>query len=68
MTNQIPLIWTSKGNVPLDSLTCQTEWDIKPTYYKFIERYLDASGEVVKLSAHVYSTMGVAGQGDVNSM
>lgn len=55
-----PLVWTSKGNLPLSSLTHQTAWDVQPTYYKFMERYLDATGEVVKESAHVYIVEGVS--------
>lgn len=55
-----PLIWTTKGNVPIASLQYQTAWDIQPTYYKFMERYIDATGEVVKESAHVYQLEGVS--------
>ncbi len=49
-----PLIFTSKGNVPVASLAYETAWDVNPDYVKFVERYRDASGEVVKESAHVY--------------
>jgi hypothetical protein len=42
-----PLIYTSKGNVPISSLTYQTAWDVQEGYIKFMERYLDSSGEVV---------------------
>jgi hypothetical protein len=54
-----PLIWTTKGNVPVSSLTYQTAWDVTDTYTKFTETYLDSSGEVVKQSAHVYDRVGV---------
>jgi hypothetical protein len=54
-----PLIWTSKGNLPLASLTYQTAWDDQPTYIKFCERYLDSTGEIVKESAHVYDKRGL---------
>lgn len=58
-----PLIWTTKGNVPVDSLNYQTGWDICPPHYiKFVERYLDESGEVVKESAHVYDLKGVTAE------
>ena len=50
-----PLIHTTRGTVPLDTLTYQTAWDVQPTHIQFVERYLDASGEVVKQSAHVYA-------------
>lgn len=59
-TTQEPLIWTKNGNVLVSSLTYQTEWDVQPTYIKFCERYLDASGEVVKESAHVYDKAGLS--------
>lgn len=57
-----PLIWTTLGNVPIASLTYETEWDIQPTYYKFIERYRAQDGEIVKESAHAYSKFGVTGE------
>jgi len=53
VANDEPLIWTSKGNLPISALTYQTAWDVQPSYIKFVERYLDATGEVVKESAHV---------------
>lgn len=47
-----PLIWTSKGNLPLASLRAETCWEQSDTYIKFVERhYLD--DEVVKEAAHV---------------
>lgn len=58
-----PLIWTSKGNLPVSSLTYQTAWDVQDTYIKFAERYIDAAGEVVKESAHVYDRVGIAAAG-----
>jgi hypothetical protein len=60
-----PLIWTSKGNVPLASLTLETAWDIQDTYIKFVERYRDSTGEIVKESAHAYSKVGLIGDGSV---
>jgi hypothetical protein len=64
MTTQEPLIWTKNGNVPISTLTYQTAWDDQPGYTKFVERYLDASGDVVKESAHVYSRQGLTGSGE----
>lgn len=55
-----PLIWTTKGNLPISSLTYETAWDVQETYIKFTERHRDASGEVVKESAHVYDKVGVS--------
>jgi len=61
MNGEVPMIYTSKGNVPASSLTYQTAWDHQPGHYiKFMERYLDASGEVVKESAHVYQFKGLS--------
>jgi hypothetical protein len=61
--NDIPLIYTSRGNLPIDSLKYETEWDITPMYYKFVERYRADDGEIVKESAHAYSLAGVTGAG-----
>ena len=55
-----PLIYTSKGNLPISSLVYQTAWEDQPEYTKFMERYL-LDGEVVKESAHVFSRIGVTG-------
>lgn len=63
-----PLIYTSKGNLPVASLTYQTAWEVTDSYIKFQERYLDASGEVVKHSVHVYDRNGVQGQGAVATL
>ena len=60
-----PLIYTTKGNVPVASLTLETAWDLQETYVKFVERYRDATGEIVKESAHVYSKLGLMGDGSV---
>lgn len=58
-----PLIYTTKGNVPIASLTYSTDWDVQDAYIKFTERYKDASGEVVKESAHVYDRKGTFAAG-----
>lgn len=47
-----PLIFTTKGNLPVSSLTHQTEWRIAEKVIVFIERYL-LGDEVVKESSHV---------------
>jgi hypothetical protein len=54
-----PLIYTSKGNVPIASLKYEYAWEDTDNYTKFKERYLDASGEVVKEGAHVFMKKGV---------
>lgn len=67
MNSEIPLIWTSKGNVPLDSLVQEVIWDVQKSYIKVVERYTDASGEIVKEGAHVYSCSGLTGESTVAS-
>ena len=52
MTDE-PLIWTSKGNLPMSSLQYESRWENTDTYIKFCERYT-LDGEIVKESAHVY--------------
>jgi len=59
-----PLIWTSRGNLPVSSLKYEVFWDAQyPHYMKFVERYTAEDGEVVKESAHAYSFSGVTGEG-----
>jgi hypothetical protein len=48
-----PLIYTTKGNVPVSALKYETAWENTPDYIKFMERYT-LNGEVVRESAHVY--------------
>jgi hypothetical protein len=58
----VPLIYTSWGNVPLDSVEIKVEWFVEPDYIKVVEKAFDKeSGELIKESAHVYSKMGVMG-------
>lgn len=57
-----PLIYTSRGNVPISDVTLETAWDVQETYIKFTERYRAADGEIVKESAHVYDRIGVSVQ------
>jgi hypothetical protein len=52
MTEETPLIWTSKGNLPLEALEYETKWEKSDTYVKFVEIHrLD--GEIVREAAHV---------------
>lgn len=52
-----PLIYTSKGNLPIASLEYRYAWDDAPGALKFSEIYT-LNGEVVKQSAHVYIKQG----------
>lgn len=50
--NDTPLIWTTKGNLPVASLEYYVGWDVTEESIVFREQYrLD--GEVVKENAHV---------------
>lgn len=61
MTTETPLVWTMNGNVPAESLSYATAWEITPAYIKFTETYKDGAGEIVKQSVHVYDCIGVDG-------
>lgn len=63
-----PLIYTSKGNIPVASLKLETQWDVNEDFIKFTERYRDESGEVVKESAHVYDRKGSFAAGLASSI
>jgi hypothetical protein len=64
----IPMIYTSKGNLPIASLKYEVHWEIaEDHYYKLVERYMDESGEVVRESAHVYQVKGLFGAGETGS-
>lgn len=54
-----PLIWTSKGNVPVESLTYKTSWENTDDYVKFVETYY-LGDELVKQNAHVLSKRGIS--------
>ena len=54
-----PLIYTTRGNLPVDSLEYFHEWEDTQEYTKFVEGY-KLDGEVVKRSAHVLMKAGQA--------
>ena len=54
MTDEVPLIYTTLGNVPIDSLDYSYNWEDTKEYTKFTETY-KKDGEIVKQSCHVYS-------------
>lgn len=58
-----PLIYTTKGNVPVSSLEYRTSWVVADEFIKFTEQYTLA-GEVVKESAHVYDKRGTFAAGE----
>lgn len=52
MTDETPLIYTSKGNVPIDSLRYEHEWENNDEMVILKERWFDQSGELVKNNFH----------------
>jgi hypothetical protein len=48
----VPLIWTTKGNLPVSDLRRETEWRVSEKVFVFIERYY-LGDELVKESSHV---------------
>jgi hypothetical protein len=56
-----PMVWTSKGNLPVAALEYRTHWEETKDYTKFVERYL-LDGEVVKESAHVLTRQGFSSE------
>lgn len=50
--NVEPLVFTTKGNIPISSLEYFNRWEDSPEYVKFTEGY-KLNGEVVKEGAHV---------------
>lgn len=57
-----PLIFTTKGNLPVASLRHEVEWRITAENVVFIERYFLAD-EVVKESTHVKILVGASADG-----
>lgn len=58
-----PLIFTTKGNIPLEGLEHQVAWKVTPEQIIFTETYL-LGGEVVKQSSHVKVLIGAQSVGD----
>jgi len=51
---EAPLIWTTKGNIPVSDLHYRTQWQITEEYISFTESYF-LGDELVKSSTHVHS-------------
>ena len=52
MNEEVPLIHTMKGNLPIADLHYETRWEVTDDYTKLIETY-SLNSEVVRQSAHV---------------
>ena len=50
-----PLIFTTLGNVPVSSLTYETQWRMTDAVVHFTEIYRSADGVVVRQDSHVYA-------------
>lgn len=63
MDKDVPLIFTSKGNLPVSSLEYHTGWHIDDENIIFAEEYL-LDGELVKNNVHVYKKKGQFTEGE----
>ena len=62
-----PLIWTSKGNLPVDTLKHAVEWRVTSEQIVFIESYT-LDGEVVKQSSHIHILTGAQAIGEAANL
>lgn len=62
-----PLIWTTKGNLPVGSLEYCPTWTEAPDEISFVEEYR-LEGEVVKRNVHVYLKKGVFSQSELGKI
>jgi hypothetical protein len=58
MSDETPLIWTSKGNLPISDLEYSMQWAETEDYIKFIETYKQ-DDEIVKQSVHTLLKKGL---------
>ena len=52
-----PMIYTSRGNLPIESLQYATRWEDSVDYIKFVEVYT-FDGEVVRDRLHLRAPVG----------
>jgi hypothetical protein len=57
-TPEVPLIYTSLGNLPVASLRYEYYWEDSPESMKFTESYFKGD-EMVKSSTHLYLKKGL---------
>lgn len=65
--NDQPLIYTTKGNLPIADLVYRTEWQDSDDTIVFIEEYL-LGEEIVKRSVHGYLKKGMLGQAAIGDL
>lgn len=58
MSNEIPLIWTSKGNLPIADLAYTYYWLDTPDALTFVEEYR-LGEELVKSNSHSFLKKGL---------
>jgi hypothetical protein len=63
-----PLIYTSKGNVPVDSLSYEKDWQIDDDLIVFTEVWRDETGAIVKNNVHMYAKKGLPQLGAVQAV
>jgi hypothetical protein len=56
-----PLIWTTKGNLPIASLAYHHAWTETPDEISFVEEY-KLDGEVVKRNVHIFLKKGLTAE------
>ncbi len=56
-----PMIYTTKGNIPISELAYATRWEVTDDYIKLVETY-SLGGEVVRESAHVLTKRGLTAE------
>lgn len=63
MEEQVPLIWTKNGNVPIASLGYEESWQITDEIIILTEVWRDETGELVKNNVHIYAKKGLPSLG-----
>lgn len=51
--NETPMIYTSRGNLPIESLEYSTEWEFTENSIVFKEIHKAADGEIVRKAVHI---------------
>jgi hypothetical protein len=64
---QKPLIWTTKGNLPISSLQYRHQWNDTPNETTLVEEYL-LGEEIVKRNVHVMLKQGILSDTNVGGV
>lgn len=60
--SQIPLIWTTKGNLPEADLRLEVKWHIEPGDYIKVVKTHYLGDEIVKQGADIFSLKSIIGE------